>query len=151
MSYYALIEDGFVVNVVVWDGTGDIFNQYDSVEITDEQPASTGDAWLDGKIITRPDSPHDYVFNAEGARWELTPEGEKQKRIDDISQADAEKSSRISYARGVIGLWQTELALGSISDDDRAKLVQWVNYIKLVSAVDTSTAPYIEWPPQPQL
>ncbi len=35
MSNYALVKNGVVENVVVWDGTGDIFDDYITVNIDD--------------------------------------------------------------------------------------------------------------------
>lgn len=35
MSTYALIKDGVVENIIVWDGTGNIFNDYTTVNIDD--------------------------------------------------------------------------------------------------------------------
>ena len=34
MSNYALVKNGVVENIVVWDGTGDIFDDYITVNIT---------------------------------------------------------------------------------------------------------------------
>lgn len=45
--------------------------------------------------------------------------------------------------------WQVELMLGDISDEDKAKLSEWMAYKKAVKAVDTSTAPDIIWPTTP--
>jgi len=66
-----------------------------------------------------------------------------------VTQADLKKSSLLDEARSTISLWQTELQLGIISDDDKASLIAWMNYIKAVQAVDTSKAPDITWPEQP--
>jgi hypothetical protein len=55
----------------------------------------------------------------------------------------------LSEAQGTISFWQTELQLGIISDEDKASLITWMNYIKAVQAVDTSKAPHITWPTPP--
>ncbi|HAV8470759.1 TPA: tail fiber assembly protein, partial [Escherichia coli] len=47
--------------------------------------------------------------------------------------------------------WQTELQLGIISDDDKASLINWLSYIKDIQAVDTSSAPDINWPESPEV
>ncbi|WGE30735.1 tail fiber assembly protein [Edwardsiella tarda] len=41
--------------------------------------------------------------------------------------------------------------LGIISDGDKAKLTAWMEYIKAVKAVDTSTAPNVAWPLKPEV
>lgn len=67
-----------------------------------------------------------------------------------IAQADTTKEALISSAKETISLWQTELQLGVISDEDKASLIAWMKYIKAVQAVDTSKAPDIAWPDKPE-
>ncbi|MDW7786526.1 tail fiber assembly protein [Morganella morganii] len=47
-------------------------------------------------------------------------------------------------------LWRTQLALGIITDEDKASLTEWILYVQKVQAVDTSTAPDIIWPEKPE-
>lgn len=63
-----------------------------------------------------------------------------------IYQAETKKAGLISSAKQTISLWQSELLLGNISDDDKASLTAWIAYIKAVQVVDTSKAPDINWP-----
>jgi len=67
-----------------------------------------------------------------------------------VSGAEQKKTQLLSEAKNTISLWQTELQLGIISDDDKARLIAWLQYIRLLQAVDTVTAPDINWPQQPQ-
>ncbi|HIF3069263.1 TPA: tail fiber assembly protein [Salmonella enterica] len=67
-----------------------------------------------------------------------------------VAQADAKKSSLLDDANATAADWRTELALGIISDGDKSKLTSWMQYIRDVKAVDTSTAPNIEWPIRPE-
>ncbi|MDA8479353.1 tail fiber assembly protein [Citrobacter sp. Awk 4] len=67
-----------------------------------------------------------------------------------IERAEVTRSNLIAEARDKISLWQTELQLGIISDDDKASLIAWMKYIQALNAVDTSTAPDIEWPVKPE-
>lgn len=68
---------------------------------------------------------------------------------DEVAAAELQKSSLLSEAQQTISIWQTELQLGIISDDDKASLTAWIKYIKAVQAVDTSKAPDITWPVKP--
>lgn len=68
---------------------------------------------------------------------------------DPILSADNKKKRMLSFAKEKIGLWQTQLQLGMISDTDRASLITWMNYITALQAVDISTAPDIDWPTSP--
>lgn len=69
--------------------------------------------------------------------------------IDYAALADAEKDQRIASAKETISLWQSELLLGDISDEDRTALKAWVAYIKAVQQVDITAAPDIAWPEIP--
>lgn len=72
------------------------------------------------------------------------------QHADEITVAEQQKQALLSEAQQQITGWQTELQLGIISDDDKASLISWMNYIKAVQAVDTSKAPDISWPERPE-
>ncbi|HEG2117510.1 tail fiber assembly protein [Enterobacter kobei] len=129
MSIYALVKDGFVENTVIWDGEGDLFPDYQAVELNENENAGPG--WTyDGTEFYPPVEP-------EKSHEELVAEAEQQKE------------ALLSEAQTTISLWQTELQLGIISDEDKASLIAWVQYIKAVQAIDTSKAPDITWPVPP--
>ncbi|HBC7444563.1 TPA: tail fiber assembly protein, partial [Morganella morganii] len=44
---------------------------------------------------------------------------------------------------------QTKLALGRISDNEKARLNAWLDYLDELEAVDVFTAPDIIWPVKP--
>lgn len=71
-------------------------------------------------------------------------------REQEILIAENERQRLLVFAQQKISLWQTELQLGIISDEDKDSLIAWIGYIKAVQSVDTSTAPDIEWPLPPQ-
>ena len=68
----------------------------------------------------------------------------------DVEAAEQQKAALLAEAQTTISLWQTELQLGIISDEDKASLIAWMKYIKTVQAVDTSKAPDITWPDKPE-
>ncbi|HBU7548751.1 TPA: tail fiber assembly protein [Klebsiella aerogenes] len=82
----------------------------------------------------------------DGSQWVTDTAAQHD---DEIAVAEQQKQALLSEAQQQITGWQTELQLGIISDDDRASLIIWMNYIKAVQAVDTSEAPYIQWPEKP--
>ncbi|WP_210461665.1 tail fiber assembly protein [Pantoea ananatis] len=152
MSGYALIKDGYVVNIVVWDGQGDasaIFEGFNVIEVNEKFTARIGDAYIDGNLIPYPSDGYEYIFDKKTLSWAITDEGSKKKNDAQIEDAASKKSGLLSEAQQNISLWQTELLLGMISDDDKASLTNWVVYIKALKAVDTSKAPSIEWPSRP--
>lgn len=73
-----------------------------------------------------------------------------EQHAANVAAAEQQKANLLTAANSKISLWQTELRLDIISDDDKAALITWIGYIKAVQAVDTSTAPEITWPQQPQ-
>lgn len=74
----------------------------------------------------------------------LTPE-------DFIQQAVSEKQYLIDQANEYIDSkqWPSKLALGRLSDADKALFNQWLDYLDALEAVDTSEAPDIAWPTSP--
>lgn len=90
-----------------------------------------------------PATPYD-TWN--GSEWITDTEAQYAA---DVVAAEQQKAVLLAEAQATISLWQTELSLGSISDDDKKSLITWINYIKALQATDTSTAPDIEWPEPP--
>ncbi|MES4611435.1 tail fiber assembly protein [Ewingella sp. CoE-038-23] len=64
-------------------------------------------------------------------------------------QAESVRQQLISNANQVTSDWRTELSLGIISDDDKASLTAWMQYIKAVRAVDVTQLP-VTFPAQPK-
>ena len=91
-----------------------------------------------------PATPYD-TWN--GSEWVTDTEAQ---HTADVEAAEQQKAALLLEAQATIGLWQTELQLGIISDEDKASLIAWMNYIKAVQAVDTSKAPDITWPDKPE-
>ena len=94
----------------------------------------------DDTTTLAPPTPYD-TWN--GSEWVTDT---KAQHAADVEAAEQQKAALLAEAQTTISLWQTELQLGIISDEDKASLIAWINYIKAVQAVDTSTAPDIEWP-----
>lgn len=67
-----------------------------------------------------------------------------------IEQSELYKRMLIAEANQQTQLWQTQLALGIITDEDRIILTKWMLYVQKVQAVDTSAAPDIIWPEKPE-
>ncbi|EPS8351908.1 tail fiber assembly protein [Escherichia coli] len=98
----------------------------------------------EGTTTLAPSTPYD-TWN--GSKWVTDTEAQ---HAADVETAEQQKTALLSEAQATISLWQTELLLGSISDEDKASLIAWMNYIKAVQAVDTSKAPDITWPDKPE-
>ena len=130
MANYAVIENGMVVNVIVWDGVAGL-GDGDQMIIETVDGCGIGWTYAGGEFIPPPVADQDPA--------EL------------IASADAEKQNRLSYATNKIVVWQTKLLMGrTLTDSESAELNAWMEYIDAVQAIDTSTAPDIEWPVSPQ-
>ncbi|WP_208951229.1 tail fiber assembly protein [Rahnella sp. ChDrAdgB13] len=70
--------------------------------------------------------------------------------VDYVSIAESKRAALLSDANAKISNWKAELMLETISDDDKASLQVWLTCIKVLKALDLSTAPDIEWPGVPQ-
>ncbi len=65
-----------------------------------------------------------------------------------IAYAEEEKRSRIASANYYINnkQWPSRLALGRLSGSEVDTFIMWLDYVDALDAVDTTTAPDIEWP-----
>lgn len=82
-----------------------------------------------------------------GKKW-VTNKAAKNE--SDIAAAEAQKQYLIAEVNAETQMLQTKLALGRIKDDEKVLLNAWLDYLDLLEAVDTSTAPDIDWPVKPQ-
>lgn len=97
-----------------------------------------------GVTTIKPLTPYDRW---NGSEWITDADAQKSGQVLEAKQ---QKSALLAEAQSTISLWQTELQLGIISDDDKASLIAWMKYIQALNAVDTTTAPDIEWPVKPE-
>ncbi len=109
-----------------------------TVEIT-----SPGE-YADNVTTIAPSTPYDRW---NGSAWMTDEDAQKSGQV---MEAQQKKAVLLAEAQSTISLWQTELQLGIISDDDKASLITWMKYIQALNAVDTSTAPDTEWPVKPE-
>lgn len=68
-----------------------------------------------------------------------------------IARIEVNRLRLLNAADSVMADWRTELALGEISDNDKAKLSAWMAYKRQVKAVsaDDAIADDFEWPVKP--
>lgn len=100
--------------------------------------------YADNVTTIAPSTPYDRW---NGSEWVTDADAQKSAQVREAGQ---KKSALLAEAQSTISLWQTELQLGIISDDDKASLIAWMKYIQALNAVDTSTAPDIGWPVKPE-
>jgi hypothetical protein len=84
--------------------------------------------------------------NAKGMpAWIASP-----KPVETPEAAENKRYYLLLQAQNTISIWQTELQLGVISEQDKASLTTWVAYIQQLRAVDTSKSDII-WPDIPAI
>nr|WP_247715852.1 tail fiber assembly protein [Morganella morganii] len=66
-----------------------------------------------------------------------------------IAEAEAKKQALIAEASQKTQLWQTQLMLGIITDEDKASLKEWMLYVQEVQAVNPSLGAAVVWPTPP--
>lgn len=98
----------------------------------------------DGFTAIAPGTPYDVW---DGQKWVTDSEAQ---HAADVATAEQKKAALLIDAQEAISIWQTELQLEIISDDDKASLINWLSYIKEIQAMDTSSAPDINWPESPE-
>ncbi|HAT1525199.1 TPA: tail fiber assembly protein [Morganella morganii] len=66
-----------------------------------------------------------------------------------VAIAESQKQALIAEASEKTELWRIQLMLGTITEEDKASLKEWMLYVQKVQAIDVSTAPDIFWPVKP--
>ncbi len=98
-----------------------------SAQITPLAPATAYDRW-------------------DGSQWVTDEAAQKNGQV---AEAEQHKAALLTEAKSTISLWQTELQLGIISEEDKTNLKAWMEYIQSLRNTDTAAAPDISWPQQP--
>lgn len=115
-----------------------------STETGEPEIVSLPGDYPEGTTTLAPATPYDKW---NGSEWVTDTEAQNAA---DVEAAEQQKAALLLEAQTTISLWQTELQLGIISDEDKASLIAWMSYIKALQAVDISTAPVIIWPVPPE-
>ncbi|MGC0901027.1 hypothetical protein WKG98_14270 [Pantoea agglomerans] len=122
MSAYALIKDGVVVNAVLWDGEGDLFQEFDTYEIGDGETVGPG-------YSAKKDSKGKWTFSAPVI--EISPEEQANKNIQDALSSYDRASVKITSFNEVV---EDEDYSSSSEEDVRAELATWTSYRKALRA-----------------
>ncbi|ELV3685730.1 tail fiber assembly protein [Escherichia coli] len=127
---YAVIENGVVTNIAVWDGES-AWQPTNALVIPVSDNVRIGWFYDKGKLSspTQPPKTHDEL----------------------LREAEAQRQSLIDAAMASISLIQLKLQAGrKLTQAETTRLNIVLDYIDAVTATDTSTAPDVIWPELPE-
>ncbi|MBW9433362.1 tail fiber assembly protein [Atlantibacter hermannii] len=133
MSNYALIKNDVVVNVIEWDGEAEftVPDNQQLINISDiSEPPGIGWSYSDG-VFTAPPPP-------ERSHDEL------------VADAELQKYALLTAANNTIAPLQDAVDLEMATEEEKTQLTTLKKYRVLLSRVDTSKAPDINWPEKTQ-
>lgn len=138
MTNYALVEDGKVINTIVWDGPTaapmDFGKGVTAVEIKDGYAVSTGYTYADGEFAAPP----------------LTEEEISGQEENAITSNLSLKDQLMSEATQRIAILQDAVDLEMATDEEAAALPLWKKYRVLLSRIDANTSEEVIWPTKPE-
>lgn len=123
----------------------------DAYESTNSWPEDGVDA--DEQLFAEFTSPKEGKMRVPGPdglpAWADIPPPTTEQLLEYVER---ERAQLLAYADNVTADWRTELALGDISDTDKAKLSLWMAYkrdVKAVNAADAILNNFL-WPARPE-
>lgn len=131
MPNYAVVESGMVTNIILWDGEA-------------EWSPNDGQTVIEVKAGVEAGIGYSVVGDEFVAPATVTPSKEEL-----IAKTDEQKQQILQSVNMTTQMWQTQLTLGIITNDDKEALTAWMKYAQTVNAVDTSASPNITWPSEP--
>ncbi|ENO7479190.1 tail fiber assembly protein [Citrobacter amalonaticus] len=74
-------------------------------------------------------------------------------KVELIADAEAEKQHLIAQANAYMNSkqWPGKAAMGRLKDEEKVQYITWLDYLDALEAVDTSSAPDINWPVPPEV
>lgn len=92
-------------------------------------------------------APQTFYDKWNGKKWVTDKDAQKDAGIQ---EAEYKKAQLLSEATTKIAPLQDALDTGMATNDEKALLIAWKTYRVLLSRIDTSKAPDIEWPVSPE-
>lgn len=133
---YAIIDADVVVNVIVWDGESEWEpdDKLTVIDISDISPVP-GIGW-----------------SFDGTNFIAPPEPEKSEE-ELIAEAKLQKQAYIDHANDYMNdrQWPGKAVLGRLTEAEKEQYNLWLDYLNALEAVDTSSAPDINWPLSPEV
>ncbi|MEN4667723.1 hypothetical protein ABEG72_15900 [Pantoea agglomerans] len=123
MSAYALIKDGIVVNAVLWDGEGDLFQDFETHEIKEGEIVGPG-------FFAEADQKGNWTFTAP-----VTEVTEEEKAEENLRSAQAEYDLASAQITALNQRIEDEDYSGEYSQEAVvSSKIEWTNYRKVLRA-----------------
>ncbi|HAN8704343.1 TPA: tail fiber assembly protein [Escherichia coli] len=132
MYFYSETTNGFYIT-----GIGEQERPDDAVEITEEQWVSLREGQANGLVITMDENNQPVLT---------------EPVIDYIAIANAHLEYLVDQANDYMNSkqWPGKAAMGRLKDTEKEQYNLWLDYLDALEAVDTSSAPDINWPLSPE-
>lgn len=132
MYFYSETTNGFYIT-----GIGEQERPDDSVEITEEQWISLREGQAIGNVITMDENNQPVLT---------------EPVIDYIAIAETQLGYLVDQANDYMNSkqWPGKAAMGRLKDAEKEQYNLWLDYLDALEAVDTSSAPDINWPESPE-
>ncbi|KAA6105011.1 MULTISPECIES: tail fiber assembly protein [unclassified Pantoea] len=130
--YHSELEDDYKSSPDGWPD--------DAVAVSDEQYQTLLNGQANGKVIT-PDGTGKPVLTDPVIDWQ--------------ARAEAQRQSLLTAANATMTAWEREESAGILGDDDKASLIEWTKYAKVLRKLDLSGVgdetgySAITWPDKP--
>ena len=124
-----------------------------------QQEYEKAGVWIDGGVYVSEDVFCQYIEPEDGKiigtdknGYPVWVDAPPPTHEDEVATAEAQKNRLIAEANAYINdnFWASKLALGRLADDEKSLFNAWLDYLDALKAVDTSSAPDINWPVAPQ-
>lgn len=126
---HAVVVNDVVVNMVVWDGES-LWTPEEGQAIKADGPVGIGFRYVSGRFLPPLPVP-------------LTPE---EARAEAVNQ----RQLLLFAAESAISSLRERLLLGTISEEEKTRLIKWQDYAGLVKNININAAPDINWPEKPE-
>lgn len=121
---------------------------------------ASSNGWPDDAVAV-PASEYEKLLKGQSVGRIITADSEGQPIlvdpvIDWKDRAEQQRQSLLLAANAAIADWRTELQLDVISENDRASLIKWMEYIKSLKSLDFSALSnesdytLFKWPVSPE-
>ncbi|WP_387467874.1 tail fiber assembly protein [Photorhabdus sp. RM323S] len=116
---------------------------YDTLTRAPQEVTELGEL-PDTLTFKQPDTDYDKW---DGKEWVVDKDLLKSHQIDEAKQ---QQTTLLRKANETLSLLQDSVDLEVATEAEEAALLEWKKYRVLLSRVDTSQAPNVEWPKQPK-